>query len=242
MNALLSLTLKGSAIGALMLAVTAVGCSSDSDDKDGTGGKGGTSAGGSKSDAGEPSTDKGGDKGTTPGEGGNGAGGSTSSGGDDAGKGGEDTGIGGEHLTGGGGEPASGGAPAIGEGGSPSVGTGPAEGKFCNTLSFGDGTNDEDTTFVLEVGTGADKVTFTAKTGECAPADGLACQVLPEGDAVQIVLRDASDLDTAIETSEAEILAGEDWVFWNAVEDGTLVTKGFPIDQSEAECKDVTYD
>ena len=63
MNALLSLTLKGSAIGALLLAVTAVGCSSDSKDDDETGGKGGSStAGTSSDDGGDPNEGgKGGD-------------------------------------------------------------------------------------------------------------------------------------------------------------------------------------
>lgn len=253
MNALYKLMLRGSAIGALSLVVAAVGCSSDdSDDNPGaagedSGGKsgGGTSNGGTKTDAGEPGI--GGDKpnGGTAG-GGTAGGGSSNLGGDNAGG---DNNVGGDNV---GGEPggagappigpgAEGGSPAFGAGGETSTGTGPSVAKFCNTLSFGSA----DTTMILEVGSGADKVTFTASTGECAPPDGEECKEIPQGADVPIAMFDADNTDTPLDEKVADVGAGEDWVFWTDLDgpesDPFPIVTGTTINQKVARCQEIVY-
>jgi len=237
MNALFKLMLRGSAIGALSLVAMAAGCSDDDkdggstpgaagDDSGGKSGGGSSNGGGTKSEAGEP-----GSAGDKPDGGTAGTAGTGGTGGDNGG---------GE--PGAGGLPSDGGSPPLGNGGAPSVGTGPAEAKFCNTLSFGDA----DTTMILEVGTGADKVTFTAVTGHCAPPDGQACREIPTGAEVSLVLFDQDNTSSPLDEATAEILEGEDWIFYTKLvgpsSDPSPAVDGVTVDQDVAECKDIVYD
>jgi hypothetical protein len=224
MNALFKLALKGSALGAFALMTTTVGCSDSN--KDETTGAAGMDGGGSSNNnqAGSGTGPAGSDGGgTTP----------VAMGGGDAG-----------------GAPAvvEGGAPAVIEGGAPAGGAGGAAAgvavaKFCNDLTFGTEANPMDTTMVLEVGEGADKVTFTATTGECAPADGDACTMIPLGADVPIALYDADDLTTVIFDGTIENLAGDNTVFYTDLSqdaEPAPVVAAFSTGEGTA-CEDVTY-
>jgi hypothetical protein len=129
----------------------------------------------------------------------------------------------------------------FGSGGDTGTGTGPSVAKFCNTLSFGD----NDTTMILEIGTGADKVTFTATTGECVPADGVECKEIPQGSDVPVVMFDADDPQSSLDDKLADVGAGEDWVFWTNLagteSDPYPVIEGATLGQSAA-CEQITYD
>jgi hypothetical protein len=243
MNAFFKLVLKGSAIGALSLVAVAAGCSDSSDDNKGddaaggdnstTGGKNNTggsnsNAGKDGAQAGDTSTPQGGDTSTM--------GGATSTMGGDNGviTMGGDKGTGGDLI-------GAGGA-GLGFGGQKGTGTGPSVAKFCNTLSFGAA----DTTMILEIGEGADKVTFTATTGECVPADGDACTEIPQGDAVSISMFDMDDPSTALDTISIGVGAGEQLIFWTDLggpdNDPFPIISGTSLDAAEQLCKDVTYD
>ena len=211
MNALLRLALKGSAIGAVALLTAAAGCSdSDKDDNDGAAGDsttGGTTNGGSSSNAGDKGT-PGGDKGTA-GDDGN-AGGTSNAGGDATG--GVDNGAGGgtDIVFAQGGDANAGGA---GTGG-------PAIARFCNDLTIGpDDEHQEPTTLRLEIGEGADKVTFTATTGECAPADGEACAEIPTGTDVPIQMVDPSAPNLVLDSATATVRSGQNWLFYTDLTD-----------------------
>jgi hypothetical protein len=239
MNALFNLVLKGSAIGVLALVATAAGCSDSDNDDAGTAGS--SSKGGSSGTAGKTSTEAGDtgaagdstDGGTT--SGGTTSGGTTSGGTTSGGAGGDDGSAGGPDIGLGGGD--------FGGGGDTGTGIGPSVAKFCNTLSFG--ANHDDTTMILEVGTGADKVTFTATTGECVPADGDACTEIPQGANVPIVMFDADDTDTALDDGHASIGAGQEWVFYTNLggteADPFPVIDGGALNQNGVKCEDVTY-
>jgi hypothetical protein len=230
MNALFKLTLKSSAIGALAFFAIASGCSSSSDDTPGAGGDSNTT-GGTNSDAGKSST----------------AGTKSGTGGDDTGTGGAKNGTGGEAEGG----ASKGGAPDIeAAGGSPDIplsmggesaggaGTGPAVAKFCNTLTFGG----DPTTMILQVGEGAAKVTFTAQSGKCVPADGVACKEIPTGDAVLVQMFDADAPDTALDFSPVTIKAGQDWIFYTDVQDSEPVWDGGTLKaDSGVTCEDIKY-
>ena len=236
MNAFFKLMLKGSAVSALGLVMAAVGCS-DSDKEttpgaggDSGGGKAGSpSAAGSSTDGGDPSTSDGG------------------------------TAAGGVATTPGGAE--SGGAEAGGAeaggaeaGGAAAGGAGGADGlsvaKFCNNLTFDpDIDNDpniddaENTTFILEIGEGADKVTFTAATGTCVPADGNACKPIPLGAETPVVLFDADAPTTPLDSGSIDSADGDNWIFYTDVSAGADPA---PIVQGEAvtdfTCEEITYD
>ncbi len=231
MKALYKFALKSSAIGAIAFLAAAAGCSDTSkDDTSGAAGDTGNS-GGSSSTAGSSSK-----AGTT-------------SGGDDSG--GATTAAGG---TAAGGESSSGGAPElVGSGGGPDLifgqggdvgaggaGTGPAVGKFCNTLERGG----KSTTLRLEIGEGAAMVTFTAKTGECAPVDGNACTELPLGTDVLIQMFDEAKPSTVIDAGTADILPGENWILFSEIDESSgtpePVFNGGVLPGSAA-CEDITY-
>lgn len=230
-----SLILKCSLAGAVALAV-ASGCGDNKDDETpsgeaGEGNSGGSSAGskndgGSKSDAGSTSD---------AGEPSNGGSESVGGAGPDAG-GAANAGSGGSDLFGG--APGTGGAA-----GTPYEG--PPVAKFCNTLYFGD----DPTTFRLEVGTGNDKVTFTAASGECVPADGNACTEIPSGEAVTVALFDV-DADTdpvdfadiAIsENTQYLFVTDTDTVVVDQMEEIVPIWSGGSL-KAEFACEDVTYD
>ena len=231
MNALFKLTLKSSAIGALAFFAITSGCSSSTDDDSGAGGDSGTT-GGTNSTAGKSSTTAG----------------KSGTGGDDAGNGGTPSGTAGAAEGG----ASNGGAPLVGEaGGGPDfplgmggdsaggAGTGPAVAKFCNTLTFGG----DPTTMILEVGEGAAKVTFTAVSGECVPADGEACTEIPLGDDVLVSLFDADDPTSALDSGAANVKAGQDWIFFTDVLDSQPIWDGGTITAgSGLSCEDITYD
>lgn len=242
MNALLRLMLRGSAIGALALVATAVGCSSDdTDDNPGAAGEsdggrsgGGSSNGGTKSDAGEPGMAG---EGPTPNGGSGGSSGSAQAGAGGDNVGGETSFAGAPAI----GPGAEGGSPAFGAGGETSTGTGPSVAKFCNTVSFGG----DDVTLILEVGAGSEKVTFTATSGECVPADGQECKEIPQGPDVPIALFDADAPTASLDEKVADVGAGEDWVFWTDLEtvddDTNPVITGTTINQKVARCDEIVY-
>lgn len=234
MNAFLRLMLKGSAVSAFALTMAAVGCSdADKDTETAAGGEDGGGTGGKASTAG--SSNNGGDPSTKGGEGGAGA---TTVGGADAG--GADAGG-----------ADAGGADAGGAGG---AAAGLSVAKFCNDLVLGEAPNQEDTTLVLEVGTGADKVTFTATTGECVPADGVDCKSIPLGTDTPVTLFDADDLTTPLFEGLIDSEDGDKWIFNTTVETVEEVTDAcdqppctFPIAEgntvsADFTCEEITYD
>jgi hypothetical protein len=233
MNALFKLTLKSTAIGAIAFFAVASGCSSNTEDDTGAGGDSSTSGGSSSTTAGKSGT----------------AGAKDNTGGDPSTTGGAPSGTAGASL---GGESSGGGAIESNQGGGPDLifgqggdgaggaGTGPAVGKFCNTLEKGG----KPITLRLEIGEGAEMVTFTAKTGQCAPADGKACTPLPLGTDVLIQMFDNSAPTVVIDAGTADILPGEDWILFTDLDetgatpqpifDGGVVTS--------VACEDVVYD
>lgn len=225
MNALSKLVLKGSALSAFALALAA-GCSSDDSKSETTGAAGESpSKGGSSSTAGKTGSDAG-----------------ESNGG--KGEGGGDSGVEAGHpgVGLGGGAPAEGGAGGAADaGGAGGAGGAPAVAKFCNTLQFGTA----DTTMILEVGTGAEKVTFTAMTGECVPADGDACVPIPSGAHVPLALFDADNTDAALDEKEAEVVSGDNWIFiTNLDESGsepTPIIDGGALKATAGTCEEFTY-
>jgi hypothetical protein len=231
MNALFKLTLKSSAIGALAFFAVTSGCSSSSEDDAGAGGDSGTT-GGTNSDAGKATTTAG----------------TKNAGGDGTGTGGTANGTAGSPEGGAnkGGAPdieSLGGSPDIpfGSGGDSAGGasSGPTVAKFCNTLTFGG----DPTTMILQVGEGASKVTFTAVSGKCVPADGKACTAIPVGDATLVQLFDADDPTSALDFSSIDILPGKEWIFWTDVQNDQPIWDGGTIKSGAGvSCEDITYD
>ena len=228
MNAFFKLMLKGSALSALALVTAAAGCSDSN--KDTTPGAGGDSGGkaGSASQAG--GTSKSGST-NAAGDGTGGASGGATSGGaaaTDAGAGGVTT--------------ETGGAGDGGAGGGGGAASDPAIARFCNDLTFGTQQNPTDTTMVLEIGEGADKVTFTATTGHCAPVDGAACTPIPIGTDVPVTLFDADNLTLVIDSGTIDTASGENWIFYTDLStdaEPSPVVSGAPT--TDVACKDVTY-
>jgi hypothetical protein len=198
MNAWSKLVVNGSMLG-LLATMVVVGCGDDNKDSNGAnnGGEpaaagsssGGKSSGGSNStpNAGEPSggtsSEAGATTGGVPAQGGTGADGGTDQGGADQGGAG---------------------------------GTGPetwdetiSVARFCNGLS---GANDANITYILEIGEGNEKVTFSAASHTCAPVDGAVCTTLPFGQEVPVVLYQEGDDEPWYEgTINSE--AGDQWLF-----------------------------
>jgi hypothetical protein len=241
MKALLNVMLKGAVVGTVA-TLLAVGCGDNNDDNDnpggeaGEGGSGGSSGGtknqaGTKSDAGDGNGGAASPGAGAPGEGGSGAatGGAATGGAPEGGSAGGESGP----------DPfAEGGA---GLGGASYEG--PAIAKFCNSLTFGPEGEEMPTTFRLEIGEGNDKVTFTASTGECAPADGDACTVIPTGEAVPIRLFDVDGQDP-LDDATGTITADEQYVFITDLD--TSGAEPFPIWNAlfvnpKFTCEDVTY-
>jgi hypothetical protein len=206
------------------MMMSAVGCSdSDKGTETGAGGESGGGKGGTPSAAGSTnnggdSTDKGGQGGAGPTPGGADAGGADAGGAD---AGGAD----------------AGGADAGGAGGADAGGVSVA--KFCNDLVT---LADEDTTYILEIGEGADKVTFTAKTGVCVPADGVACKSIPLGPEVPVALFDAEAPTEVVSSGTIDSADGDKWIFKTIVNaqdeadmDGNAVSDEFT-------CEEITYD
>jgi hypothetical protein len=221
MNAFLKLMLKGSAVSAMALTLAAVGCSdSDKETKPGAGGESGggkagsATTGGSSSDAGSTN---GGDPGTEGGTGG---------------------------VAGGAG-PTDGGAAGADVGGAGGAGGagGVSVARFCNNLTFGTDADPMDTTLVLEIGTGASKVTLTATTGECGPIDGAACASIPLGPEVPVALFDADDLTMALYEGVIDSADGDNWVFYSDLSAGaepSPIAAGGVVDDKT--CDEYTYD
>lgn len=227
MNALFKMMLKGSAVSAIALTMAAVGCSDkDKDTETGAGGESGGGKAGTPSAAGSDS------------KGGEGGAGATTPGGADAG--GADAGG-----------ADAGGADAGGAGGADA---GLSVAKFCNDLTFGTEQNPMDTTFILEVGEGADKVTFTAKTGECVPADGEDCKSIPLGAEVPVALFDADDTSAPVYEGKIDSADGDKWIFNTTIETVEEVTAAcddppcnFPVAEGNTvnanfTCEEITYD
>jgi hypothetical protein len=222
MNPVLKLMLKGSAISAVALMMSAVGCSdSDKGTETGAGGESGGGKGGTPSAAG--STNNGGD---STGKGGEGGAGATTPGGADAGgadAGGADAGG-----------ADAGGADAGGAGGAAGI----AVAKFCN----GTGLEDADLTYILKVGAGADEVTFTATTGTCAPAVGVECKAIPVGVEVPVALFDAAAPTVELYGGAIEIQDGEEVFFETTLDGNNDKVVAFTFEDSTPSCKDATYD
>jgi hypothetical protein len=180
----------------------ATGCGGDDDDAtdnpgDGGDGSGGTATAGSSNtsgSAGEAQTNAGAPTGgTATGESGAGPGGSNATGGAAPAEGG---------AAQGGDSSIFGGAPNAGGAG----GVAAAVAKFCNTSADG-------VTLRLEIGQAAQKITFTAAPGECAPADGEPCSEIPTGQAVLISLYDDANDQLPLHVSPKKIADGESWIF-----------------------------
>jgi len=111
-----------------------------------------------------------------------------------------------------------------------------------------------DTTFILVVGEGADEVTFTATTGECVPADGVACMPLPIGPAVPVAMFDADDTTTEVYSGVINSEDGDKWIFNTTTETVEVVTDAcedppctFPVADGNTvsanfTCEEITYD
>lgn len=112
----------------------------------------------------------------------------------------------------------------------------PAVAKFCNSLTRGD----YDTTLQLVVGEGDDAVTFTATTGECVPADGLACTEVPVGDNVLVELFD-TDGNYLLDSGTALLEAGGEYAFYTELSEDYPVWSGAILDQ-DLTCAEFNYD
>jgi hypothetical protein len=233
MNALMKVVLKGSIV-ALVATGLATGCGTDKDD--GTGGEAGDTGGGTKNTAGTKSNEGGGGSDPVGGanEGGSAPGGSASGGEKTAG--GAD--VGGESQGG----AAQGGAA---QGGA----SGFAVGKFCNGVELtsdddGDGGAapvPEDVTFRVELGEGDAMVSFTAKSGECAPADGEACTPIPVGADIPYKMFDA-DTDTELDSGMIKsIVDGEEWFFWSEIFQDFPVLSGATDEDPQTVCSEMTW-
>jgi hypothetical protein len=238
MKALFKLVLRGSLVGAIAMA-TATGCGDDADDGDGNGGEGnsGGSAAGTSGAAGDDSTDGG----TSPGNGGTDA---------QGGQGGQTTGVGGSGAGEGGATTDTGGAGSDPFGGAANGGAvneymGPSIAKFCNTLVFDEGGEGgapgQPTTMRLEIGVGNDKVTFTAATDECVPADGEACTEIPSGQAVLVNLFDVDDDTVPIDFATANIAENDQLIFYTDIDNNAPIWNFRGLNPGFA-CEDVTYD
>lgn len=236
MKAWYKLALNGSVLAALTVLVVVPACSdSNKDDTNGSSGSGGHStAGSSNSGAGKS---QGGDNDNYAGET------------NEAGTTGTPEGGAGGASQGGAGGEAAGGAPLFGQGGDSlgagGVGTGPTVAKFCNDLSFGPPGQEQPTTMILEVSSGGDKVSFTAKTGKCVPADGLACKEIPTGEDVLVELFDADDPTTAIDSAAATIGAGKEVVFYTTLDESGASPQPIwaaGVLPETLSCQDVTFD
>jgi hypothetical protein len=186
------------------------------------------------SDDGGSDEDNGGDSSTagtknTAGTGGTkNTGGSDSNGGADSNNGGSDsagensggtapsagTGAGGDSggsAGGGGGDEAGGG----GGGGA----AGLAVAKFCNTLTFGTEQDPEITTFRLDIGVGAEKVSFTADSFECTPIVNTDCTPIPLGDQ-PYELFDMADDSAPVDSGTVQLIEdGDEWFFLTDLSD-----------------------
>lgn len=226
MNTLLKLMLKGSAISAVALMMSAVGCSDDDKGTEtGAGGESGGGKGGTPSVAG--STNNGGD---STGKGGEGGAGATTPGGADAG--GADAGG-----------ADAGGADAGGADAGGAAGTGGAAGiaaaKFCN----GTGLENADLTYILKVGEGADQVTFTATTDTCDTAAGVECKAIPVGLEVPVALFDAAAPTVELYSGTTEIKDGEEVFFFTTLDDADNdKVEAFTFEEATPSCKDATFE
>lgn len=250
MNGLFKLVLRGSVVGALAVLTTAVGCSdSNKDDETGAGGEPGngssSSSGSSNSPggaggeaptpmagaAGSVGPEGGGAPTVEGGAGGSAAGGAGGAGGDAAGGAGERPEI----------------VFSVGGDGAGGAADEPTVAKFCNSLTFDpDPDNDPDiddqvdTTMVLEVGEGVDKVTFTALSGTCAPADGAECKAIPHGAEVPVALFDADDLTEPLDSGVIKSRGGASWIFYTDLDEGQPIVGGAPIDSPA--CEEVIWE
>lgn len=231
MNAVLKLMLKGSAISAVALMMSAVGCSdSDKGTETGAGGESGGGKGGtpsaSGSSSGGDSTDKGGE---------GGAGATTSAGADAGGvdAGGADAGgadAGGADAGG-----ADAGAAGAGAGGAAGV----AVAKFCNgTKAGGNALN-----YILRIGEGADEVTLSATSDECSTAVGVECKAIPVGAEVPITLIDATTPAVELYSGTVEINDGEEVFFYTDLDqDNNDVVEAFTFEDATPSCKEATFE
>jgi hypothetical protein len=218
--------LNASLAGMVVLSV-ATGCGGDDDDDVNTG-NGGEDSGGAATagtnqgaGAGEPS-----DAGATSGGESSGGAGVSPGGTPNAGA-----------------APAEGGASQAGAGsifgGAPtSAGAGSgadaAVAKFCNTLG-GDAT-----TLRLEIGEGINKLTFTAASGECAPADGQACTEIPSGQAVIVSLYDEANDTLPLHVNPQKIGDGQSWLFFVEKKGANVIWSARTIKGGVA-CEDVGF-
>jgi hypothetical protein len=239
--------LKGSLVSLLAVAA-ATGCGDDSDNGDGGGeageGNSGGAAAGEKNTSGSANLagETGSDGGTSPGSGGapSEAGTGTAAGGASGGaSGGAGAGEGGTADGGGAGPAPFGGAAG---GGGDSGYQGPPLAKFCNTVMSGTAEDPMPTTLRLEIGAGVDKMTFTASSGECVPADGEACTEIPTGAAVLVSLFDVEEDTLPLDAATIEILQDEQLIFYSAVNEAMEPFWDVRVVNPTFACEDITYD
>jgi hypothetical protein len=191
-------------------------------------GKGGSSNGTGKG-GGEPSNTAGDATGGDTTTGGTTTGGTTTGG---------TTGAGGKATGGSGGSRPSGGSSgtggASGTGGTSGAGgtSGSAVGKFCSDINY----NGASIVLHLEVGSGANKVTFVTGSQTCSPIVPNACTPIPSGTAVPLVLVDPNtNPPTPLATTTLKIVAGETWIFWAGFTTAPYID--FDNTYTPAECK-----
>jgi hypothetical protein len=143
------------------------------------------------------------------------------------------TGAGGKATGGSGGSRPSGGSTGTG-GTSGSGGSGGiAVGKFCSEVTF----SGAPISLRLEVGSGANKVTFVTSSRTCTPLVTKACNPIPLGSAVLVTLLDPStNPPTVLGATTADVLAGQAWVFWAGF-DGTAPFLDTDNTYTPAACK-----
>ena len=144
------------------------------------------------------------------------------------------TSVAGKATGGSGGSRPSGGSTATGgTAGSGTGGGGTAVGKFCSDITY----NSASISLLLEVGSGANKVSFVTKSETCTPLVNTACSSIPLGSAVAVALIDPStNPPTTLYLNTANIKAGQAWVFFASFNGSAPTLDGDPT-YTPAECK-----
>jgi len=210
-----------------------------SEDTGGTADQGGSSNGsgkaGSKNETGNAGADSSNAAGDATGPGGSPGteGGTTSVAGKATGGSGGSRPSGGSPGTGGTGGSGTGGGGSGGSSGTGGTGTGTAVGKFCSDITY----NGAAISLRLEVGSGANKITFVTSSETCTPVVNTACTSIPLGSAVVVTLIDPSTTPpTTLYANTANIKAGQAWVFFASF-NGTAPTLDGDPTYTPAECK-----
>ncbi len=102
--------------------------------------------------------------------------------------------------------------------------TAPAVGKFCNSVL----NNGAQTTMTLTVGSGAAAVQMDAPTGFCSTITGNTCAQIQTGSQVPLSLKYNGNV---IVQASMNVLNGNEYVFYSAVDAGSVTLKGGALAQ-----------